>query len=170
MRDRVLTWIAPVLLIALASTQLYLSTARDLTPWKGGGFGMFASNDRLSYRAMQATIATDRGEIVIDIHALRDQGGAARAAFSNARALMDPIRGRALAAVVARGQWQIEDGVAQFERWLPEGDPGPVVHAEDGDRLVVHGGRFDVWRTTYDRDARRLVPRPAGSYRFELDE
>jgi hypothetical protein len=167
-RDRVLVWIAPALLVALAATQLFLATTRDLTPWKGGGFGMFASTDRLGYRAMQAVIVTDAGEFALDVHELRDHDGPARAAFSNARALMDDTRGRRLAEIVARGEWRIEDDVARLDGWLAEGEPGPLVRDADGEVLTVHRGWFEVWRTTYDRDTRRLIPRPAGSYGFEV--
>jgi len=34
--------IAPIVLVLVAVNQLYLSTAKDISPWKGGGFGMFA--------------------------------------------------------------------------------------------------------------------------------
>ena len=37
--------LAPALLVAVASSQIALSRTVDLTPWKGGGFGMFATLD-----------------------------------------------------------------------------------------------------------------------------
>ena len=33
------------LLLAIASAQMLLARTSDLSPWKGGGFGMFASVD-----------------------------------------------------------------------------------------------------------------------------
>ncbi len=36
-------WSAPLILVVVAAVQISLSFGRDLTPWKGGGFGMFAS-------------------------------------------------------------------------------------------------------------------------------
>ena len=38
----------PVLAILIAGRQLYLSTYHDLSTWKGGGMGMFASADTLA--------------------------------------------------------------------------------------------------------------------------
>lgn len=41
-----------VLLAAVALHQIYLVRTADLTPWKGGGFGMFASTDGLPQRTV----------------------------------------------------------------------------------------------------------------------
>jgi hypothetical protein len=38
------------LLLAVALTQVVLVRVGDLSPWKGGGFGMFATNDGGSFR------------------------------------------------------------------------------------------------------------------------
>ena len=37
--------IPAILLCVVAIVQVYLTRAENLTPWKGGGFGMFSSND-----------------------------------------------------------------------------------------------------------------------------
>jgi hypothetical protein len=55
--------LAPALLIAVASTQIALSRTSDLTAWKGGGFGMFATLDHAGYRGVDIVIdAPDRSE------------------------------------------------------------------------------------------------------------
>src|SRR5262245_46384965 len=38
------------LLLAVAVTQVVLARVADLSPWKGGGFGMFATNDGAAFR------------------------------------------------------------------------------------------------------------------------
>jgi hypothetical protein len=43
--DRSILYFAPALLIAIACVQLFLATTQALTPWKGGGFGMFSTVD-----------------------------------------------------------------------------------------------------------------------------
>ncbi len=43
-------WVAPALLVVLALAQIGGWLAFDLSPWKGGGFGMFASNDHGAFR------------------------------------------------------------------------------------------------------------------------
>src|SRR5262245_2192837 len=37
-------------LLAVAVTQVVLARVADLSPWKGGGFGMFATNDGAAFR------------------------------------------------------------------------------------------------------------------------
>jgi hypothetical protein len=55
--------LAPALLIAVASTQIALSRTSDLTAWKGGGFGMFATLDHAGYRGLDIVVdAPDRSE------------------------------------------------------------------------------------------------------------
>ena len=43
--EHVFCWLAPSLLLAVALQHLYLVYFRDLTPWIGGGFGMYAVID-----------------------------------------------------------------------------------------------------------------------------
>ncbi|HSE42948.1 MAG TPA: hypothetical protein VLH08_19455 [Acidobacteriota bacterium] len=55
--------IPPVLLIIIALHQIYLSKVHDLSPWKGGGFGMFSSTDLGPARYVRVFLyATERSE------------------------------------------------------------------------------------------------------------
>jgi hypothetical protein len=45
--------VAPALLLALALTQIGGWAAFDLSPWKGGGFGMFSTNDHGAFRQVR---------------------------------------------------------------------------------------------------------------------
>ena len=52
-----------ILLIAVAMGQIVLVRAFDLTPWKGGGFGMFATLDHAAFRRVDIVVdAPDRSE------------------------------------------------------------------------------------------------------------
>jgi hypothetical protein len=55
---------APVLLLAVvALRQIHLARSADLTPWKGGGFGMFASTDGVPQRHLRVfATGPDRSE------------------------------------------------------------------------------------------------------------
>src|SRR5680860_458262 len=55
-RSLILALAAPAVLVCVAVLQLYLSHSYDLSAWKGGGFGMFASVDRVEHRAVRASI------------------------------------------------------------------------------------------------------------------
>ena len=53
----------PLLLVAVAAVQMVLALTAQLSPWKGGGFGMFASNDGLPFRGLRIFVnAPDRSE------------------------------------------------------------------------------------------------------------
>jgi len=45
-----------VLLVVVAGTQIVLARTAGLTPWKGGGFGMFSTLDHGAYRGVEAVI------------------------------------------------------------------------------------------------------------------
>jgi hypothetical protein len=51
------------LLIVVASAQMVLARTTDLSPWKGGGFGMFAAVDGLPFRWVRLYVfAPERSE------------------------------------------------------------------------------------------------------------
>lgn len=57
----------PVILVILACTQLYNARFRFLTPWEGGGFGMFSTVDSLGNRLLRCTLITDRGDFPVEV-------------------------------------------------------------------------------------------------------
>ena len=55
--------VPPVLLVVVAVWQIGLAKTVGLTPWKGGGFGMFATLDHGAYRGVDIVVeAPDRSE------------------------------------------------------------------------------------------------------------
>lgn len=62
-------WLVPALLIVVALRQIFLVSTVKLSPWKGGGFGMFSSIDRPSNRVIEVLGLTTTGEsIEIDLN------------------------------------------------------------------------------------------------------
>ncbi|MEO0457760.1 MAG: hypothetical protein AAF152_14445 [Cyanobacteria bacterium P01_A01_bin.114] len=59
-------WTVPLLLITVALRQIALAHTAALSPWHGGGFGMFASIDRDERRIVEVQ-ATDCNAQVIDV-------------------------------------------------------------------------------------------------------
>jgi hypothetical protein len=54
-----------LLLLAVASVQLVLVHAANLTPWKGGGFGMFAAVDGSAARSVRIVVdGPERSEVI----------------------------------------------------------------------------------------------------------
>jgi len=63
-----------VLLLVVASAQMLLARTSDLSPWKGGGFGMFASVDGSPFRwARIYVFAAERSEEIAIPPSLDDQ-------------------------------------------------------------------------------------------------
>ena len=55
-------FVVPGLLVLIACWQLYRAHTQYLTPWKGGGFGMFSTVDALSNRILRTYLVTPEGE------------------------------------------------------------------------------------------------------------
>ena len=73
---------APALLLAVVAVcQLGLAKTADLTPWKGGGFGMFSTLDHGAYRRLEAVVeGTERSE-ALEIPPSLEVAAARAAAF-----------------------------------------------------------------------------------------
>ena len=62
-----------VVLVVVAVAQITLTRAASLTPWKGGGFGMFSTNDHAGHRPLRITVtAIDRSEEIAISPSLQD--------------------------------------------------------------------------------------------------
>jgi len=46
----------PLLLCGVALLQIVLTRTAGITPWKGGGFGMFSTLDQVGYRGVDAVV------------------------------------------------------------------------------------------------------------------
>ncbi|GAB4373169.1 MAG: hypothetical protein Kow00121_16180 [Elainellaceae cyanobacterium] len=61
------------ILVLVALLQLYLTQTADLSPWKGGGFGMFGAIDAPSMRVIQAEALDQDGKpIQLDVYSALD--------------------------------------------------------------------------------------------------
>jgi hypothetical protein len=56
MRERLLAAVPPALLVLVACGQIALTRLTPLTPWKGGGFGMFSTADGASNRRTRVVV------------------------------------------------------------------------------------------------------------------
>jgi hypothetical protein len=70
----------PALLVLVACVQIFLTRSTALTPWKGGGFGMFATNDGNPFRYVRLFVdAPDRSEELEIAPSLEDLAARAQA-------------------------------------------------------------------------------------------
>jgi hypothetical protein len=67
LRERLLRELPSALLVALACAQLALAFGAGLSPWKGGGFGMFATNDHGAFRSVRVQALYAGGERRVEI-------------------------------------------------------------------------------------------------------
>jgi hypothetical protein len=163
--------VLPLTLVAVGLHQIYLASTSGLSPWKGGGFGMFSSPDRPSYRAVRGHLHTDIGLIPVDMYSLRDETtGSQTKAFVNARALPDERRVERWLDVIKSVEWDVREDVAVFADWNPNVDPvGPEIVVRDGvDELIVDGISIEVWGVTYDSDTKSIEPRLVAEHEFEV--
>lgn len=66
-RSKILgTLLVPVIALTVFANQLYRQAAYDLSAWKGGGMGMFASADAPAYRFARVIADTDGGPLYLD--------------------------------------------------------------------------------------------------------
>jgi len=59
--------LAPCVLVVLAATQMALVSCQGLSPWKGGGFGMFSTNDHGAFRSVRVVALEPEGEASLEL-------------------------------------------------------------------------------------------------------
>lgn len=64
-----LMFCAPFILVVIALNQIYLAQVKGLTPWKGGGFGMFSTIDSTGARNLQIFLDTESDTFKVNIPA-----------------------------------------------------------------------------------------------------
>lgn len=62
---RVTTYLPVVVLVLFALFQIDRAHRFDQSPWQGGGFGMFSTNDRVSLRQLRVVASTDGEEVLV---------------------------------------------------------------------------------------------------------
>lgn len=92
-------YVAPILLVLVALFQQSLSHGGSLTPWKGGGFGMFSSYDSPGARLIRVYLENDGERTPVSVPRKY------RRAAADLRALPTTARLEDLAAALASETW-----------------------------------------------------------------
>jgi hypothetical protein len=127
-------FISPVLLCAVAIVQIALAHTVALTPWKGGGFGMFSTLDHSGYRGVDVIVeGPDRSEQLAIPESL--EVAAARAAACPTNGLL-----RRLAEGVVAREHRYERAVTRVRltMWRAEFDPTTLHVSERTLRTFVY--------------------------------
>jgi len=104
--DKLLQIIVPAVLIIVCFNQLYLAFTKDLTPWKGGGFGMFATIDRMEYRPIHINVNTNEGSCIVNPQDVIGN----QMEFRGVQALPTPHKLERIAKSIFEREWVIDTG------------------------------------------------------------
>ena len=63
------TWLPAAILLSVALTQVTLTRVADLSPWKGGGFGMFSTTDGWGARHLHAVAQSPSFRMPLEVPA-----------------------------------------------------------------------------------------------------
>jgi hypothetical protein len=130
----VLRFIPPVLLCAVAIVQIALAHTVALTPWKGGGFGMFSTLDHSGYRGVDVIVeGPDRSEQLTIPESL--DVAAARAAACPTNGL---LRGLAEGVVARERRYDRSVTRVRLRMWRAEFDPATLRVSERTLRTFVY--------------------------------
>lgn len=135
-RPALLALLAPLLLTVMALRQIHAAHGYGLSPWKGGGFGMFSSVDRINCRVLRAHLVVDGETLLL---ALGDVGGLGRP-LRRALVAPSPDRLADVAALLERQRWTIEDADAD----------GPALPYGGSCTSIAHGAARPPERPALD--------------------
>lgn len=151
---RLLGAVAPAVLVVFALAQVVLAYTHRLTPWKGGGFGMFSTVDELKRRSLRAWLLNDGEAVPVDLARLR----LPRDLVSQAEAFPSERRLRWVAARIQREKWTLPAAPA-----LPPSSPAAAAAAAPPPRAIpatagaavleTDGVRVEVWGARIDDPA-----------------
>jgi len=120
---KLLSWLPCLLLLLVATNHFFLVSTQNLSPWLGGGFGMFASTDVGAARWVKATAINQQGDETVVPLKRRHKGLKYRA-----RALPNHSQLKALAE----------------DLWTETEKKASYSHSP------LSSIRIEVWRTHYD--------------------
>ncbi len=132
-----LEYIPATLLVAIAVSQLILAHTAELSPWVGGGFGMFASTDGRGARHLH--IVELRSGIERELYPTEELGDLVR----RVRSLPTDRNLRALALALAEPSRRDESVSVRVEVWRTRFDPRtltPSTHLVRGLEVRVPSG------------------------------
>jgi hypothetical protein len=117
-----MTWraILPVgLLLTVAGVQITLARTAHLSPWKGGGFGMFSTTDDSGRRTVRVYVsAPGRSEEIVIAPSIEDDARRAAVLPTDARLTLLARR-----IVEREGRYQRPVEIVRIETWRVDYEP-----------------------------------------------
>lgn len=125
--EMLLIYGAPALLLIIAVIQIYLATTMSLSPWKGGGFGMFSTVDSPDARFLRVYLIRNQEEIPVLIPDSMSSLSLKVRTFPN----LDGLRN--IAEKVSQGTWipyRILPAVEQYQS-LSDGNQSDLINSPE---------------------------------------
>jgi hypothetical protein len=129
--------LAALLLVAAATAQIGFARVGGMTPWKGGGFGMFSTLDHGAYRGVDVVVEADERSEALEIPPSLEEIAARAAAYPSDRLL------RRLSEGVAARERRYDRPVTRVKLtvWRTEFHPVTLHASERTLRAFVHDVR-----------------------------
>jgi hypothetical protein len=150
--ERHLTFVPTLVLLTVAALHAYNAKFHHLSPWKGGGFGMFSTSDLPAARFVRVFLDkdTDHGVSPLPVQLPNDLEWINRLA-SRARTMPTPSNTLRLAGALAELDWRIyvPEGPDTPQKWLkarvaPAGSRGTL--STPGERASFQRVRVEIHR------------------------
>lgn len=171
-KEHALKYAVPAVLVGVAINQIWLAHTQLLTPWKGAGFGMFASVDSPGDRIVRGQFVIDNERYRIDLSSmLENLESHEHKTFINARAMPNQTGLANLGELFMAAVWAVQDdNVLTFVRWQPlevDLSQGPLVLKDPSDhtsQVPVAEVELQVWKSTYSRQQQTIIPQPIATH------
>ena len=146
-------WAVPLLLLIVAALQVLLVHTTNLSPWKGGGFGMFSTVDSPDVRVLQAFVTVGGEEFPVRL------GGPLVALRDRVKHQPTERSGEELVDRMLATRWMPPGSFStgfdrrmqpQWPEWPAEHSRSYGVPTSSADGLVADSVRIDVRRMAFD--------------------
>jgi hypothetical protein len=145
---KALVWGSPLLLCSIACLQIFLAMTKSLSPWKGGGFGMFSTVDSPDARFLRIYLINGNEETAVPLPDSLKIVGREVQTIPSAALTSD------LANRLARGTWspyRMTDPVRQYQDTQTRNDRETFAGlVEPSDATPNSGGSTDWVKTLPD--------------------
>jgi hypothetical protein len=174
---KIATILPGAVLVAVACSQIYLTQSGELTPSKGGGFGMFAVTDMRTSRMWSIDCLTDDG-LPCRVLIARGEGAVGEWLEQTFRTKPDPAARAQAADRIFRLRYVPADyreamkeaGIGEAAALLPPGWqdaplyrlPSPGEGTAAAEPVKLRAILFQAWRLRFDPAANRLDCEPIG--------
>jgi hypothetical protein len=115
-------WLPTILLFVIAMVQIMLAKTAALSPWKGGGFGMFSTTDGTAFRYIRIFVEAPERSEELEI-APSQEDAAARAQLFPSDTL---LTGLARAVVAREKRYSRPVRMVRLEVWRTEFSAGSL--------------------------------------------